>query len=251
MRELSEILYSPLKEEDRVLTGWSKSTVSYALNHKTKVYNTIGGIAKSLNKILQKHDLDDVYQEILNYLYTCDDYNISKACERSSNGSIVSLEGYVHSCIKYCVIRYVTKTFEDESHTVKEISKDEDGKELSIFDTIADTKDNGFSDFYYDIETICKSFEAERYIFGPDIFQIWYIRLLTIVYKKEEKYEDILVILGISRKDMANIQKESHYDGAMLSIAKAISITGVEQAVSVIEKYTYSANKIRRVVELF
>ena len=103
---LSNLVYSPLKEEEKQLAGWSKATIDYVLNNKTKVQTSIRGIAKSLNKVLQKTDVDDAYMEILHYLYQSDDYNISKAYERSNNvGSIVSLDGYVHSCIKYCVIR--------------------------------------------------------------------------------------------------------------------------------------------------
>lgn len=251
MRELSQILYSPLKEEDRALTGWSKSTVDYIQSHKTKVCGTIRGIAKGLNKNLQKADIENIYQEILVYMYTCDDYNISKACERSSNGDIVSLEGYVHSCVKFCVIRYVTKQFENDKKEVPDIVKDVDGKELSKFDAIADTRNQGFDNAFYEIRETCKSFESQRYLFGPDLFQIWFVRLLTLIYNKEDKYTDILVVLGVSKTDICNIQKEANYDGAMLSIAKAISIIGIENAIEVIRDYTYSADKIQRVVELF
>ena len=86
---LSELVYNPLMEEEKQLAGWSKSTIDYVLNHKTKVNAAIRGIGKSLNKILQKSDIEDIYMEVLDYLYTCDDYNISKACERSSNAGVV------------------------------------------------------------------------------------------------------------------------------------------------------------------
>jgi len=251
MRELSQILYSELKEEDKALTGWSKSTVDYILNHRTRICNTIRGIAKGLTKILQKADVENIYQEVLMYMHTCDDYNISKACERSSNGDVVSLEGYVHSCVKYCVIRYVTKQFDHEKNEVSEVTKDEDGKELSKFDTIVDINTQGFDDYCYEIKEVCRSSEHERYQFGPDIFQIWYVRLLTMIYNKEDKYIDILTVLGVSKADIANIHKAKDYDGAMLSIARAVSIVGIESAVDIIREYTYSADKIKRVVELF
>ena len=251
MRELSQILYSPLKEEDRVLTGWSKSTIDYIQSHKTKICNAIRGIAKSLGKCLQKSDVDEVYQEFLIYMHKSDDYNISKACERSSSGVIVSLEGYVHSCAKYCVKRYITKEGEIDANQVPDIVKDEDGKEFSRSDSVADTKDHGFDNICYELHEVCKTFECQRYLFGPDLFQIWFVRLLTMIYKKDDKYVDILTVLGVSRADIAAVQREAHYDGAMLSIAKAISIAGIEVALEVIRDYTYSADKIQRVVELY
>lgn len=249
---LSEIVYSPLKEESKQLTGWSKSTIEYVLSHKTKVQSSIRGIAKSLNKMMQKTDIEDVYMEILDYLYSSDDYNISKAYERSSSaGSIVSLEGYVHSCIKFCVIRYVTNSFNTEKNVIRDTIKDDDGKELSLFDTIPDTSDTKYNDFGYQLDTICKAYESQRYEFGPDIFQVWFIRLQTMVNNKNDRYKEILSILGISKKDISIIEQKADTDGAMLSIAKAVTLIGVEEAIEVLRKYTYSANKIQEVVELF
>lgn len=249
---LSEIVYSPLKEEDKQLAGWSKTTIDYVLNNKSKVQKSIRGIAKSLNKIMQKTDVEDVYMEILYYLHNCDDYNISKAYERSNNaGVIVSLEGYVHSCIKYCVIRYVTTYFNTEKTLVRDTVKDDDGKDLSLFDTIADSHSSDYSSIGYQLDTVCKACESQRYTYGPDIFQIWFIRLQTIINNKNDRYKDILEILGISKKDISIIEKETRSDGVMLDIAKAVSIMGVDEAVKVIKKYTYSADKIQAVIELF
>ncbi|MBO5389802.1 MAG: hypothetical protein J6A59_17040 [Lachnospiraceae bacterium] len=249
---LSNLVYSPLKEEEKQLAGWSKATIDYVIANKSKVHTSIRGIAKSLNKIMQKTDVEDAYMDILNYLYQSDDYNISKAYERSNNvGVIVSLEGYVHSCIKFCVIRYVTNSFNSEKVIVRDSIKDDDGKELSLFDTIPDAKSDGFTEFGYQLDTICKAYESQRYQFGPDIFQIWFIRLQTMINNKNDSYKDILAILGISKKDISIIEKEANVDGAMISIAKAITLIGIEEAVEIIRNYTYAADKIQRVIELF
>lgn len=250
---LLSLVYNPLVEEEKNLTGWSKSTIDYVIGNKTKVNASIRGIAKSLNKILQKSDIEDIYMEILNYLYTCDDYNISKAYERSSNvGVIVSLEGYVHSCIKYCVIRYVTDGFRMEKNLVREHIKDNDGKELSLFDTIPDTNGyKAYNDMNYDLDEVCRAFENQRYQFGPDIFQIWFIRLQTMVHNKQDRFKDILTVLGISKKEIAQIEKMNDNEGAMMSIAKAVTLSGITESISVIRKYTYSADRIEQVIELF
>lgn len=248
---LSDYVYGPLKEEEKQLAGWSKSTIEYVLSHKTKVQNSIRGIAKKHNKILQKADIDDVYMEILQYLYSSDDYNLSKAYERSRNdGSIVSFEQYVNSCIGFCVKRYVTNSFNSEKRLVRDTISDEDGKELSMFDTISDNSDSKYSDFCYQLDTICKAYESQRYAFGPDIFQIWFIRLQTIINNKNDRYKEILSILGISKKDISIIEQKADTDGAMISIARAITLIGVDDAVDIIRKYTYSADKIQQVVEL-
>lgn len=206
------------------------------------------------NKVLQRTDVDDIYMEILHYLYTCDDYNITKAQERSSNaGVIVSLEGYVHSCIKYCVIRFCTEQYKKDSMTVREQTKDEEGKELSLFDTIPDTNagSDNYSKINYELDEICKAYENQRYAYGPDIFQIWFIRLQTMMHNKKDKYKDILAVLGVSKKDIAFVEKESSDDGAMMSIAKAITLIGIEESSKILKKYVYSAKRIEDVIKIF
>lgn len=248
---LSDLVYAPLKEEDKKLTGWSKSTIDYVTNNKTLIHNSIRGIAKSHGKLLQRTDIDDVYMEVLHYLYGCDDYNVCKAYERSSSSTIVSLEGYVYSCVKYCTIRFVTKLYENESATVRD-TVEEDGKEISLYDTVADRKSqDNFTEFMYQLDSICKSFEYQRYSFGPDIFQIWFVRLQTMIQGKQDKYKDILTVLGISKKEIAQVEREATKDGAMVSIAKAVTLIGVEEAIKVLKNYTYSANKIEKVIKLF
>ena len=249
---LSEIVYSSLMEEEKQHAGWSKATIDYVTSNKYKITTSIRGIAKSHNKLLQRADIDDLYNEILCYLHNCDDYNISKAYEHSNgSGAIVSLEGYVHSCVKFCVIRHITQTYDTEKSVVREYVKDDEGKELSLFDTIADSSHNVYSDFGYQLDSICKSFETHRYEYGPDIFQIWFVRLQTLVSNKRDRYKDILNVIGISKKDIAYLESQSKEEGAMLSIAKAVSLVGVEESLKVIRNYTYSADKIERVIELF
>lgn len=250
---LQSLVYNSLMEEEKNLAGWHKSTIDYVLHNKTKVNASIRGIAKSLNKILQKTDVEDIYMEILNYLYTCDDYNISKAYERSNTiGNVVSLEGYVHSCIKFCVIRYVTTGFNIEKSLVRDQIKDDEGKELSIFDTIADTKGiEAYSELQYDLKEVCEAYESHRYLYGPDIFQLWYIRLQTMIYDKQDRFKDILAVLGISKKEIAQIEKLNTTEGAMMSIAKAVTLTGIEKAVEILKQYTYSADRVETVIKLF
>jgi hypothetical protein len=242
-----------LKEEEKQLTGWSKSTIDYVTANRSRVQQSIRGIAKGYNKILQRIDVDDIYSDLLYYLYSCDDYNIEKAYDRSSTpGTIVSIEGYIHCCVKYCVVRYITKVYNEEKDVVRESIKDEEGKELSLYDTIADNRtENDFSKSSYDLDSICKSYESKRYAFGPDIFQIWFIRLETILNKKQDKYNDILVILGISKREINQVEKGAGKEEIMISIAKAITLIGIEEAINIIREYTYCADKIEEVIELF
>lgn len=248
---LQLLVYSPLIEEEQSVSGWSKSTIDYINQNRSKVIKTVKGIAKSISKqTLQVADIEDIYSEILMYLYKCDDYNLSKAIERSSSGSIVSLEGYVNSCIKYCVIRYITTAYKVDKETVREYT-DKDGKELSIFDTISDAKASDFENLMFDLDQQCKISEHIRYKYGPDIYLIWYVRLLTMSNGTEEAYKDILNVLGVSKKELLNIEKSAYQDDIMKNFAKSISNSGIDKSINILEEYVYSANKIKEVVTCY
>lgn len=249
METLTDLVYCQLKEEENQTEGWNKATIDYIMKHKRAVYSTIRGIAKSRGKFLAYADVEDLFQNILTYLYKCDDYNLEKACKENV---IVSLEGYVKTCVKYCTIRYVTGLYDDEKTKMSEYMLDDEGKEMSIFDTISDKKhEQTFNNYGYDLREICELFECERYKFGPDIFLIWFVRLQTVAKGKSDKYKDVLEILGISRKELTDIEKNSVVDGVMTSIAKAVSIVGMEEAIEVLKDYTYSYKKIIDVIDLF
>ena len=245
---LQLLVYSPLKEEEKSVSGWSKETVDYINENRGKVIKTIKGIAKGISrKALQAADVDDIYSEILMYMYKSDDYNISKAVERSSNGTLVSLEGYVNTCIRFCVIRYLTTEYNIQKETVREFTE-QDGKELSIFDTLSDGEEKHYDDLMFDIEEQCETSEYLRYKFGPDLYMLWYVRILTMLHGKGRMYKEILTILGVTKKDLENIERNAYQDDTMRSFAKSVSSCGLEKSIQVIEKYVYSANNIKNVV---
>lgn len=251
---LEVLVYTPLMEEgNEDVTGWDKETIAYVSKYKGKVYSQIRGIAKSIRKHnLQTTEVEEIYSDILMYLYNCDDYNISKAIERSNTNTIVSLEGYLNTCIRCCVIRHCTTAYKEEKEHIRDIYTDDDGKELSIFDSIPDTKSSEHMDVVlYDLEALCKSYEILRYKYGPDIYLVWYIRLLTMAANNDGLYKDILNILGISRKELLNIEKLAAEDELMTTLARAVNLAGMQNALRIIRKYVYSAKKIEETVAAF
>lgn len=249
---LSRLLYCPLMEEDKQLIGWSKSTIDFVTQNKPRIYKSIRGIVKNINSSLNHQDIDDIYQEVINYMYGCDDYDVYKAYERSSSGVIVSLDGYVHSCIKFCVRRYATKSYNNDRNVVHDTIREEGGKELSIFDSIADKHtDEQFSSSSYNLEEACKDNEYKRYRFGVDIFMIFYIRLVLEHQHKSDKYKEVLTIFGISSKDVDRAHREANRDGMALELAKGVSAVELDEAIRIIGNYTYSADKIVALINLF
>lgn len=253
-KTLSQIVYTPLFEEPESKKGWDKQTIEFAMSHKTRLKRSIMSHAKSMNKILQSADIEDCFTEILMYLYSASDYDFSIATERGNEiigNGVISLEAYVHSCVKFVTLRFVTEKVNKEVNEISSTIHGDDGEEISIFDTIPDKRSTGYENISYDLDKICKYYESYRYKYSIDIFELWFVRLLTIQYEKKELYNDILTILGVERHIMLNLQKQAKFSQVMLDITKAISICGVDEAIDIIRNYTYSADKIEKIVKLY
>lgn len=246
--KLEVLVYSPLKEE-QVSDGWQKQTVEHVCKHREKAMKTIRSIAKGMCKqSLQSQDVDDIYSEIILYLYKSDDYDLAKAVERSSSGTMVSLEGYINTCIKYCVLRYLTNQRMVDKEKVADITSKE-GKEVSIFDTLPDkSSEEDYDSVIYDLTQQCKAYECKRYKYGPDIYLVWYVRLLTLESGDDETYRDALSILGIDKRELARLEKSMQEDDMMQEFAKAIANTGIDESLRILEEYIYSYEHIRKLV---
>lgn len=251
---LSELVYCPLMEEkeDKQHVGWSKVTIEYALKNIDSIKKSIRGMIKNVNQQLNYHDVDDIFQKALEYLYRGYDYDIDKAYERSANGnSPVSVEGYVYTCVKFCVKRYSTECKLREKHTIHDIYNDANGKEASILDNVADKNaDYDFSTSSYTLDEVCRDNESKRYKYGADLFLIFYVRLRLQLVNKEDKYEQILNILNITNKDMQNVCEGTSKDGTDIEIAKAITQTSLSEATRIIGRYTYSVHRINELIDL-
>lgn len=249
-----ELVYFPLKEEEEKIAGWDKDTIDYVLSHQDKTMNDIRGIARSLNPSITKHDIEDVYQSLLSYLYGARDYDVDTALERSKEGKLVTLEGFVHVCIKYVTLRVVTGEYKNTKNTIRDTiastnSKNED-KEISILDTIGDeSSERDLSDSEYELEDMCKAYTHMRYKFGVDIFTIWFVRLKTILEQKEDKQELILKILGIDKRALSRLHNDTSREGVMASIARGVTQIDTHKALQIISKYTYGVESLSRVIE--
>ncbi len=253
MNDGGVLIYSPLLEEDKTVDSWDKLTIDYIYKNKSEVYKIINGIVRRTRKRpLQEVDIDDIFSEIVIYLYKSDDYNINKAIDNSKNGTIVSLEGYVNSCIGYCVMRYLSKMYNKNKNVINDsyINMGDSGN-VSMFDYIPDnTYDEEVEDRWLDLEQQCKIHEHSRYKYGHDIFLIMYVRLLTLSKGLNGKYNEILNILGINRKELSNIEEEALRDseGIVTDITKAITNIEIDDAILVLEKYVHSAKNIKNVI---
>lgn len=254
--ELTTLAYAPLMEQEEVIPelNWEKSTIKYVIKNRTKVMNNIRSAVRSIYKSpLPTMDIEDIYDEVLDYLYKCDDYDKDKAIGFSiENGSqtIISLEGYVGTCIKYCVKRFISSMYEREKEIARDVTRDEEGRESRILDIIPDkTVEEHYNRIGYSVESALKVLEYKRYKYGADVYLILFIRLLTL-NKPEVNYRQILDILEISRKDLSELEKKMGYDEDILHAIKALALKELKEAIEAVKPYIYSEKIISNAIQM-
>lgn len=250
MDSLEKIIYSSLKDEAPDCKGWDKETIDFVLANRSDIERRIRAIAKSYRRVsLQQQDVEDIYNDLLMYLHNCDDYNLSKAVERSSSGFVVPLEGYVNTCIKYCVLRDCKRLNKVDSETISDVFEGSDEKEVSIFNTIPDESAEEYLDCVaYDLSAICKAFEPLRYRFGTDVYLLLFVRLLTLEDKSNQVYQNTLSVLGISKAEVSRLDDRSE-DSLIQTFAKAISIIPIEKAIEILRGYVFSSQMVEKMIQ--
>lgn len=239
------VVYSPpLEEEEQIPSlDWEKETIQYVLNNKSKILKIIRSSIKNMNGI-SSMDIEDIYSDTVVYLYNSGDYDIIKAVD-CTTGKVVSLEGYVNLCVKNCVKRYITQMYKREKKIVRGSIKDDEGREKEILDIIADKKtDHEFEKIEYNVKENLDSIEYARYKYGTDIFLILYVRMLTLE-RSEESYKNILNVLGISKKELTELEKKIASDEEIFQVIKEISACETMDAVAVLQEKVYCSKQIK------
>lgn len=247
--QMTELVYSPPMEEEECIPSlaWDKDTIKYVTEHRNKVMKTIRGSAKSMSSF-NTMDIEDIYSHVIEYLYKSDDYDVQQGLEKSNSGNLVTLEGYVNSCIKFCVKRYITDAYRREKDITRDGIVDDEGREKELIDIIPDNKAHiEFDDIGYDAEETLKNLECIRYKYGVDIFMVLYVRMLTIG-ESENKYRSVLEVLGVSKKELGELEKRTANDEDVIQAIKALSLCNSDIAMKLLEKTVYNAKRIAETV---
>lgn len=250
---MNEYMYSPLMEEQTtpIEQLWEKQTVQFAIEHRSKVMQMVRSAVKTIYKnTLPKFDVEDIYSEVVEYLLKCEDYDIEKAIERgreSKEGTIVTLESYVNTNVKYCVKRYITARYQRDRLVISDVIYD-DEKESRLSDIIPDAKaELDFEGIGIDLESTLRCLENKRYVYSADIFLVLYVRI-AMTGKSDESYTKALEVLDISKKALAELERQSIGDDEVMTAIKAISLTEGDEAKIALRKYVFGADIVDRAI---
>lgn len=244
--------YLMIEEEDKSPdVGWGKQTVQYAIENRSKVIKSLKSSIRLVYKSsLQETDVEDIYSELIEYLSKTRDYDIEIAtnCSKENEGSsIIPLDAYVNKCGQYVVKRYISTAYARTKEIVKEPTIESEGKEVRILDIVPDPNtDTQFDNLCYDINTAMKVLEHKRYSFGSDIYLIMFIKLLGIKFKQNEKIRQVLSILGVSRKDLAEAERLAKKDSDFRYAINAMSLLDIDKVLDIMKGYVYGATGLVR-----
>lgn len=232
--------YSPLvegKESD----GWHKETVKWVIRNEKKVRGIIVSYGREHVKAC---DVDDIYMSTLEYFHRSEDYDINIAIERGHDNTVTTMEQYISHCVKCCVLRHVASEKYRSKMEMHDIVNDE--SEYSITENIPsyDNKDD-----IINLDDVCRLNTSKRYMYGADMYQIMFIRLLCIDRGiSDNRMEVILEALGIDKKIIPNRFDTYTEDGPLTEMAKAIVRISINEAIRVLKRYVYAADKIEMAI---
>lgn len=229
--------YSRLIEDDEV-NGWEKQTVKWVITNQKKVKSMIASYAR---EHAQQQNIDDIYQRTVEYFFKSKDYDINVAIERGHDDTVTSLESYISHCIKCCVIRFVSS--EKYKYTMEIHDKvANDDENFSILENMPAKG----TEIYLEnsLEEICRDNTSKRYMYGADMYQVMYIKLMALSNNlTEDETEVIFKSLGVEKEVLDCFDTYSE-DAAVVRMVHCIVRMDLNEAARIIRQYVYGANNI-------
>ena len=246
-QENQYLLYAPLCEgESNLCPSWDKESLRYAMNHKKQLLKYIESScnSKPTKNKLSKDDYDDIYEELIIFLYKHKDYSEELAYNKERK-SFVDLKSYIEIMAGYMCQTYIQNDKKTNSNRVDHIQQVGD-EEVNILDNTKDeSKEINISKFL-SLDKILEQNLCNRYYNNVDIYLVWYIRITT---ENDDTYNKVLGILNINKNNIKSKKRvETKLSELMKSIAKAVSLEGTESAKETLKKYVYSYDDIDRLI---
>ncbi len=250
-RSNNYLLYSPLCEGDNEseFPSWDKETVKYATEHKNHLLHYIEStcnIKSSSKRKTNKDDYDDIYEDLIIFLYNHRDYSEELAYNREK-GSLIDVKSYVEIMTGYMCQTFLQNEGKRNRNKVEQIQVVGD-EEVNILDNTKDDKRDIKIEDFISLRDILQQNLCNRYFNNVDIYLVWYVRIST---EDDGIYNKVLNVLNINKNSIKTKHKsENKLNELMKSIAKAVSIEGIDAAKETLREYVYTYNDIDRLIQL-
>lgn len=242
--EISEpnLEYSPLIE-DRNRFSYRKKTVIWAINNESKVRYVIKSTGKGK---LRSYDIDDIYQDIICYLASAEDYDINKAIERRKSDHIATLQELTLHLAKNCTQRFMAN--QQKEYLNRVIDNDNDGYNPADIELLTAKEKTDIENLV--IADVCMDNTEKRYIYGTDLYLYLYIKVICYINNIETSRLRVLTDeLGIDSDKIEALQDVKATE-TIKEFARAIESSGYVESANELRKYVYSSDKIDKAISL-
>ena len=240
-----------IEECDSRQEGWDKATIEYVRENRGVVMSVIRGVVLrgGFSKVVKGYDYNDIYDELVLYLYKYDDYDTERAiqsCLENGYDSIISLESYITVCIKNCVKRYAKSRRDYLDKIINGVINERDGKDLSLLDIIPDKRmAERYESIEFDLDLALKAVECKRYRYGVDIYQLLYISLMynaPIVVNDDSMSIDTLLykVLNIGKKEIYNV---------VSNLLRVLGIGSHDVVLRLLGRYVYGVDMLNSIIK--
>lgn len=229
-------LVKSLKILEEESGSWDKLTINYAIKNKSKIEEHIHKVRHCYD-----YEVDDIYEELIEYLHKGKDYDISYI--NSEDGTSMTLENYVNMCANYCIKRYFTRKYNENSKFVN-IYSIGDMENNNCIENIMDLHtDEEYEKASLDIYSSLKSLEYKRYKYGCDIYLLMFIRYLTL---GDNSLYDIVhnILIG----DICNCNSAIEKDTDFKTAIKLLANSTTDEAIKYLSSFVYGYKDILNII---
>lgn len=246
IEKIDEVFNVKLFEDGTDTYGWNKVTIDYCQRNRNRLIRKIKELYRKISRtgeFISTYDAEEIYSDMINYFFRNEDYDVDKAVSYSEKDElhIITIDEYVIHIAKYFIKRFQIAVARKMSSEVRSYVKanNKDESEISLIDNIEDKCSTAeFEKPLCDLELICKECEPFRYSDGFDCFAMIYVQLLGRARGKSEEYSGMCKML-MDIEDKVESRKSKTFE-----ILKEVSNYSDEEAINIIRKYVYGAEKI-------
>lgn len=237
------LIYSGLIESKIEEKSWDKDTVKWVLANEKKVKQIINSVGyKMRHSSLQKGCVEDIYNLVLEYFYKSKDYDLEKA---NRGDKEVSIDGYVLSCVRGCVLNYMSNEIQNEMKLVYS-NKGKDGDELDVLSTIKDSRsEKEYSLIENNLTTTLRAYRYKQYKFGVDMYKVLLIRLLLMALDKSDaEYIQTMEMMDINVQNLKKADRIANREDMMIELVSCVSHMDIWKAIDTLKENVHCGNTI-------
>lgn len=238
-----------LKENNSNLIdeGFNKLSVKYVIGHTKSVRRVIANtiITRRHTSAVSNEEVDDVYEELVVYLATHEDYNPNRIAEGSTEP--IPIKAFVNKIADFCTRQYLRECQRANARLVR----DEAAEEI-ITMTPDKSQEEAMDAVEIDnIASYVEALEGNRYKYRAelDLYAFLYIRLKSFDWGYDRQ-EQLLRIFGTTKKEMDELAKRACKDEVIQDL-KIMMLDHREAFIQHLRKHVYGVDHIDFVIKQF